>query len=102
MSNNYLLEVSNVGKTFVERGRVINALSDVSFTMPLDRPMVFAVLGESRVGKTTLARITLSLTEPSSGDVKYKGRSIREWLRNAHSSSGRKFNQYSKTHTACG
>lgn len=82
MSNNYLLEVSNVSKTFVERGRVINALNDVSFTMPLDRPVVFAVLGESGAGKTTLARIILGLTEPSSGDVKYKGRSIREWLRN--------------------
>ena len=82
MSDNYLLEVSNVSKTFIERGRVINALNDVSFTMPLDRPVVFAILGESGAGKTTLARIILGLTEPSSGDVKYKGRSIREWLRN--------------------
>ncbi|MGC9227617.1 ABC transporter ATP-binding protein [Caldivirga sp.] len=83
MSNRYeyLLEVDNVSKAFIERGRSINALTEVSFKIPSDKPTVFAILGESGAGKSTLARIVLGLIEPTSGDVKYKGISIREWLR---------------------
>jgi peptide/nickel transport system ATP-binding protein len=80
MNSDSLIEVTNLSKVFTERGRLINALTDVSFKLPME-PMVLAILGESGAGKSTLARIVLGLTEPTSGDVKYKGISIREWLK---------------------
>ncbi len=42
-----------------------------------NEPTFLAIAGESGSGKTTLARLLLGLVEPTSGEVLYKGRSIR-------------------------
>jgi peptide/nickel transport system ATP-binding protein len=80
-----LLELRNVSKEFKVGGglfsrRVIRAVNRVSFNMP-SKPWVTALIGESGSGKTTLARMILGLTEPTSGEILYKGEKVSDWLK---------------------
>ena len=63
MSNR--LELNHVCKRFTMGGvlsrRIVNAVDDASFTIDLDRPEIFTIIGESGSGKTTLARMILGL-----------------------------------------
>jgi len=85
MSEAPLLEFKNVTHIFRVGGlisrRRIKAVDDVSFTIPSEKPMIKALVGESGSGKTTIARIILGLLEPTSGEVLYKGRRIKDWLK---------------------
>jgi len=83
-----LLELTNVTKIFKIGGglglfskRVIKAVDSISFSIPSDKPLITALVGESGSGKTTIARMILGLTKPTSGEIFYKGRSISEWLK---------------------
>ena len=74
-----LLEARNVGKTFggglfSQKQKV--ALQSASLTISDDRPSITAIAGESGSGKTTLARILLGITQPSSGQILYKGQEL--------------------------
>ena len=81
-----LLELRNVTKIFhtgIRRtmaGTTV-ALSNVSLTVPGEFATSTAVAGESGSGKTTMARILLGLTKPSSGQVIYKGINVAEMNR---------------------
>lgn len=77
-----LLEVSDLTKTF-GRARLRPsgfgeasrpAVNDVSFTVT--KGECFGIVGESGCGKTTLARLVLALTEPTSGRVVFDGREL--------------------------
>lgn len=57
-----------------QRGQVVRALNDVSFTVT--RGTTTAVVGESGSGKTTVARILLGLETPSGGEALVGGQSI--------------------------
>jgi peptide/nickel transport system ATP-binding protein len=74
-----LLELCRVSKHFagglLGRGRQL-ALDDFSYIVDLARPGITAVVGESGSGKTTVARLLLGLIEPSTGVVRYRGRSL--------------------------
>jgi peptide/nickel transport system ATP-binding protein len=78
-----LLEISNVTKVFttgrgiVSRGE-IRAVDDVSITFPGDKPTLVTMVGESGSGKTTIARLILGLTEPTEGEIRYRGRNISD------------------------
>ncbi|WP_081886757.1 ABC transporter ATP-binding protein [Thermorudis peleae] len=76
-----LLEAQDVTKVFsgglLKRERVI-ALRDFSFTVPEEQPIFTAIVGESGSGKTTLARLLLGLTTPTTGDVRYRGISLKQ------------------------
>jgi oligopeptide/dipeptide ABC transporter ATP-binding protein len=81
-----LLEINNLSKVFttgrgiVSRGE-IRAVDNVSLTFPGDKPTLLTMVGESGSGKTTIARMVLGLTEPTSGEVRYRGRNIYEMSR---------------------
>ena len=77
-----LLEVEHVNKIFTRGGfvsrRVNHAVNDVSFSLAADKPEVFTIIGESGSGKTTLAGMILNSVAPTSGQIRFRGRDLRE------------------------
>ena len=78
-----LLEVKDlkvyfpVGSGWQSReGRVVRAVDGISFS--LRRGEVFAAVGESGCGKTTLARTIVGLLNPTAGAIKFKGKAINQ------------------------
>ena len=72
-----VVEVRRLVKEFKlrgQRGQVVRALNDVSFTV--QKGTTTAVVGESGSGKTTVARILLGLETPTSGEALVGGQSI--------------------------
>ena len=75
-----ILECRNVGRTFrvgrglIARKRTLHAVDGADFA--IRRGEVFAVVGESGCGKTTLARMMLGLLAPTSGGVVFDGTPI--------------------------
>src|SRR6516164_1690938 len=79
----YLLEVRNLGKSFMRAGgRLLGEQEDQRFTAVEDVSFevapgaTFAIVGESGCGKTTLARMILRLIEPDHGVVHFAGRDL--------------------------
>ena len=77
-----LLEVENINKIFTRGGlvsRSVNhAVNDVSFSLASDRPEVFTIIGESGSGKTTLAGMILNSVAPTSGQIRFLGKDLRD------------------------
>jgi len=77
-----LLEVEHVNKVFTRGGfvsrRVNHAVNDVSFSLAADKPEVFTIIGESGSGKTTLAGMILNSVAPTSGQIRFCGRDLRD------------------------
>jgi ABC-type oligopeptide transport system ATPase subunit len=77
-----LLEVEHVNKVFTRGGfvsrRVNHAVNDVSFSLAADKPEVFTIIGESGSGKTTLAGMILNSMAPTSGQIRFRGRDLRD------------------------
>lgn len=64
------LECDQVSKHFGS----VRAVDDVSFVIP--KGSFFSILGPSGCGKTTLMRMIAGFEQPSSGDIRIKGRSV--------------------------
>jgi peptide/nickel transport system ATP-binding protein len=66
-----LLTISGLSKTYVDGGRTVHALRDVS--LHIADGECLGVVGESGSGKSTLARLLLALERPDSGEVMLDG-----------------------------
>lgn len=64
------LEIQNLTKTF----DAFTAVDDVSFSVPAGS--FFSILGPSGCGKTTIMRMVAGFIDPTSGDIRIKGRSV--------------------------
>ncbi len=62
-------------------GRKIKAVNNVSFVIDAQKPTIQALVGESGSGKTTIARMILGLTTPTSGQILYDGEDIFHLLK---------------------
>src|SRR5262249_44854399 len=71
-----LLELVDVAKHFPSKdGRgTVRALDGVSLT--LERGETLGIVGESGVGKSTLARLMLRLIEPTRGQIRFAGEDL--------------------------
>ena len=85
---NPLLELRNITKEFSIGGglglgekKSIKAVDNVSFGVSREKPTILALVGESGSGKTTISRIILGLLQPTSGEILYEGRDVRNWIK---------------------
>jgi oligopeptide/dipeptide ABC transporter ATP-binding protein len=76
-----LLEARHLTKVFggglLNRAPGLVALDDLSLAIEAAPPTITAVVGESGSGKTTFNRLLLGLSEPTSGEVLYRGVDLR-------------------------
>jgi oligopeptide/dipeptide ABC transporter ATP-binding protein len=83
MTGTPLIEVRDLRKHFpIGRGLfgggrgAVRAVDGVTFTIRAGETL--GLVGESGCGKSTLGRLILRLIEPTSGDIRYEGRSLLE------------------------
>ena len=78
-----LLEARQARKVYAGGGGLFGpqketvAVDNFSLQISADTPSFTSIAGESGSGKTTIARLLLGVTDPSAGEVFYKGQNIR-------------------------
>ena len=70
------IELVGVSRTFHSRGREVQALQDVSLTIP--RGSAYGIVGESGSGKSTMMRLIAGLDTPTAGRVTVNGLDITD------------------------
>ncbi|MBM4129146.1 MAG: ATP-binding cassette domain-containing protein, partial [Nitrospira sp.] len=63
-----------VRKGLLARPELLKAVDGVDFT--IDEDSIFALVGESGCGKSTVARLVLRLISPTSGEVLFQGEDV--------------------------
>ncbi|HVC33762.1 MAG TPA: ABC transporter ATP-binding protein [Chloroflexota bacterium] len=80
-----LLEAKNATKVFGSGQQANVALDNFSMAVSGEAPSFTSIAGESGSGKTTLARLLLGFSQPSTGEILYRGKDLwkmsgGEWL----------------------
>jgi len=68
-----ILEIKNLTKSYVNEGKSITVLDNISFQVPKE---FLAIVGPSGCGKSTMLRIMDGLDRPTSGDVLFHGQPV--------------------------
>lgn len=71
----YCIETRNLWKTYGEKSRKVNAISDVSIRIPFGKTT--CIIGPSGSGKSTLLGLIGLLIRPSRGEVILEGESVK-------------------------
>ncbi len=71
---NSLRKYFSVKKAFLTEPSLVKAVDGINFSLDEDR--VFALVGESGCGKSTVARLVLRLIPPTSGEVLFNGKNV--------------------------
>lgn len=74
MNNNPIIEIKNLGKTFVGRAGEVKALENINLT--INEGEIFGVIGLSGAGKSTLVRCINLLEKPTEGSVTVNGENL--------------------------
>ncbi|MBU6320716.1 MAG: ABC transporter ATP-binding protein [Alphaproteobacteria bacterium] len=80
MSEQALIELTNVAKTYRRGGETLSIFSDLNLTIPAGD--FVAVMGPSGSGKTTLLNMLGGLDRPSSGTIMFDGAPIERLSEN--------------------
>jgi putative ABC transport system ATP-binding protein len=80
MSEQALIELTNVAKTYRRGGETLSIFSDLNLTIPAGD--FVAVMGPSGSGKTTLLNLLGGLDRPSSGAIEFDGKPIERLSEN--------------------
>ncbi len=72
MSDNTIIELKDITKTFVQDGKTFNAVENASVSVK--KGDIFGIIGFSGAGKSTLVRAINLLGRPTSGSVTVKGK----------------------------
>jgi NitT/TauT family transport system ATP-binding protein len=80
-STNTLIEVDHVFKTYPVADGERLVLDDLNFRLVPGE--IVAVLGKSGSGKSTFLRLVAGLSEPSNGEVRYRGNTVKGPVRGA-------------------
>ncbi|MCY0878721.1 MAG: ABC transporter ATP-binding protein [Firmicutes bacterium] len=76
-----ILTFDRVSKDFVVRRRVLHAVNQVSFSIPVGKTV--GLVGESGSGKSTIGRLGIGLLPATAGQVVFKGQDITRLKPNA-------------------
>ena len=69
-----MIELKNLSKTFSVAGGTVEALKDISLTIPDGE--IYGIIGMSGAGKSTLVRCINCLEKPTSGSVLIDGQDM--------------------------
>lgn len=71
-----ILEMKDVSYSYKSKYQTVEALSKVNLT--IEKGKVYAVIGKSGSGKSTMLSLMAGLTLPGEGDILYQGESIKK------------------------
>jgi len=82
-----MIQLKNVTKTFIQKNRIVTALSAVSLHVAPGK--IFGVIGTSGAGKSTLIRCVNLLETPTSGEIIVNGQNLLQLSRSGLAESRR-------------
>ena len=68
MNSKNILRIENLSKSYTNGRAVVNALQNISLTIP---PGMYGLLGPNGAGKSTLMRTLATLQEPDEGSIRF-------------------------------